>query len=244
MFIRAAVHIHSTWSHDGCWDLAPIAGAFIARGYNLLLMTEHDQGFTEERRIAYRDACASASSDHLLIISGIEYSDPLNRVHTLAWGNVRFQGVGMETRHVLEHATEQGGVCVLAHPSRRAAWKEFRKEWFKYLAGVEIWNRKTDGWCPSPEAMEIIRHTGAAPIVSHDFHSARQFFPFAVSMPLEGPPTEDNVLDALRQGSFHCEVFGMDLRTFTSGLPRFSLQFLEQCRRLAARASRSFITQR
>lgn len=244
MFIRAAVHIHSTWSHDGSWNLASITGAFIARGYNLILMSEHDQGFTEERLRAYRVACADASSDHLLVIPGIEYSDPLNKVHTLVWGDVCFLGAGTETQHVLEHATAQGGVCVLAHPSRQAAWQEFRKEWLRYLTGVEIWNRKTDGWCPSPEAMEIIDHTGAAPIVGHDFHSTKQFFPFSVSFPINGLPTKDNVLDALRQGTFHCEVFGMDLRSFTSGITYFSIKLLEKSRRLAARASRSFGTQR
>src|ERR1700730_3247172 len=242
MPLRAALHVHSTWSYDGQWQLPRIASVFATRGYNFLLMTEHDLGFSEERRRAYSDACAISSTDQLLIIPGIEYSDPSNSVHTLVWGDIPFLGAGKETQFVLERAAEHGGICVLAHPSRRAAWQIFRKEWARYLAGIEVWNRKTDGWSPSREAQKLILQSGASPIVGLDFHSAKQLFPMAVCLNIDGGLNEGKALAALRLGSFSCEVFGIKLNRFTGGLGGSPTRVLEAGRRLAARTYRFAIS--
>src|SRR5215469_2120369 len=109
MTIKAALHVHSTWSYDGTWSLEQIVEGFSRRGYNLLLVTEHDVGFTEEKRRAHREACQKVSRDDLLVVPGIEYSDPTNTVHTLIWGNIPFLGAGQETQCVLERAASQGG---------------------------------------------------------------------------------------------------------------------------------------
>lgn len=230
------MHVHSTWSYDGRWELERIASAFSNRGYNLLLMTEHDLGFSEERRRQHRDACRRASTERLLIIPGIEYSDPSNTIHVLVWGDVPFLGENQETTGMLERAAARGGVCVLAHPSRRAAWKVFRTEWLKWLAGIEVWNRKTDGWSPSREAQKLISQTHASPLVGLDFHSAKQFFPLAVCLEVEGKPDEAKLLEALRRGSCRCEAFGMNLQTFTGGMGGAITGILEWGRRRAARA--------
>lgn len=237
--LRAALHVHSTWSYDGRWTLAAITKAFSARHYDVVMVTEHDQGFNEERRRAHRDACQSASTDRLLLIPGIEYSDAANTVHTLVWGDVPFLGSGQETLSVLERAWERGGACVLAHPSRRAAWKVFRKEWLKYLSGIELWNRKTDGWAPSLEAGELIAETGARALVGVDFHSAKEFFPLAVHFQAAGKPEERKILEALRLGSYHCEAFGRDVQAFTGGIGGGTTRLLESNRRRAARAYRA-----
>jgi predicted metal-dependent phosphoesterase TrpH len=239
MVLRAALHAHSNWSYDGQWELPRIAGAFAARGYDLLFMTEHDLEFSEERRRAHRDACENASTDRLLIIPGIEYSDPPNIVHILVWGDVPFLGTGKGTQSVLERAAEHGGVCVLAHPSRRAAWQSFRKEWLRYLAGIEVWNRKADGWSPSVEAQRLISQTGALPVVGLDFHCAKQFFPLSVCLNIEGKPDEGKALRALRLGLYNCEAFGVGLKTFTGGIGGNTTRMLESGRRFAARTFRS-----
>jgi hypothetical protein len=239
MVHRAALHAHSNWSYDGQWELPRIASAFAARGYNLLFMTEHDLGFSAERQRAHRDACESASTDQLLIIPGIEYSDPGNIVHILVWGDVPFLGTGKETQSVLELAAEHGGVCVLAHPTRRAAWQRFRMEWLRYLAGIEVWNRKTDGWSPSVEAQRLISQTGALPVVGLDFHCAKQFFPLSVCLNIKGEPDERKALMALRLGSYNCQAFCLGLKTFIGGIGGTTTRVLESGRRLAALAFRS-----
>ena len=238
MIIRAALHIHSNWSYDGQWELPTLATAFAARGYRVLLMTEHDLGFSEERRLAHREACRELSTDHLLIIPGIEYSDASNTIHVLVWGDGPFLGIGQETQRMLEHASEYDGVCVLAHPSRRAAWRLFHGSWLKHLAAIEVWNRKTDGWSPSRDAWRLVSQTGASPIVGHDFHSAKQFFPMSTCLPMPDLLNETKVLQVLRTQSFSCQVFGVALKQFAGGLAAATTLLLESGRRLAARGYR------
>jgi hypothetical protein len=238
MSLRAALHVHSNWSYDGHWELGKVASVFAARGYNLLLTTEHDLGFSEERQCAHREACRIASSNQILVIPGIEYSDPSNTVHILVWGDIPFLGAGKDTQFVLERAAEHGGISVLAHPSRRAAWRMFRAEWVSYLTGIEVWNRKTDGWSPSREAQNLVLKSGARPIVGLDFHSAKQLFPLTVCLNVEGRPDEGRALAALRHGSFSCEAFGIKLNRFTGGPGGATTSVLETGRRLAARSFR------
>jgi len=238
MSIRAAMHVHSTWSYDGHWALDRIVPEFTRRGYQVLLMTEHDLGFSEERRQQYWAACRQASTDRLLVIPGMEYSDPSNTIHLLVWGDIPFLGAGQETMTVLEKVTAAGGVCVLAHPSRRSAWRLFRSEWRQHLAGIEIWNRKTDGWAASAEATRLIAETGARATVGLDFHSAKQLFPLAVLLELEGRPEEAKVLAALRRGAFRGEALGREVTAFTGKIAGPATRVLEGGRRLAARTYR------
>ena len=92
MEVPAACHVHSDWSYDGKWALPALADEFARRGYRILFMTEHDRGFTEDRRREHRAACAKASSGRILVVPGIEYSDAANIVHVLVWGDVPFLG--------------------------------------------------------------------------------------------------------------------------------------------------------
>src|ERR1700712_2779814 len=132
MLISVACHVHSSWSYDGSWSLTTIASEFGRRGYRVVMMTEHDRGFTEARRLEHRKACAEASTDQVLIVSGIEYSDASNTVHVLTWGEISFLGEGIETIELLKMVRASDGVAVLAHPSRRSAWKLYRSDWSEY----------------------------------------------------------------------------------------------------------------
>src|SRR5690349_1584499 len=82
----ATCHVHSEWSYDGNWTVDSLSEKFSLRGSRVLMMTEHDRGFTAAKLANYRDACARASSNKMLVVPGIEYSDPENRVHVLVWG--------------------------------------------------------------------------------------------------------------------------------------------------------------
>ena len=94
MEVLAACHVHSAWSYDGSWSLEALSAKFRHHGCRILMMTEHDRGFSASRLDQYRDACAQASSDKILIVPGIEYSDAANRVHVLVWGKSPFPGRG------------------------------------------------------------------------------------------------------------------------------------------------------
>lgn len=239
--IKAACHIHSDWSYDGKWPLSKLASAFGKRGYRAILMTEHDRGFSADRLRQYREACAEASSDAVLVVPGIEYSDATNTVHVLVWGPVPFLGENLPTAELLVKVRAAHGVAVLAHPSRRNAWKCFDPSWTAYLAGIELWNRKTDGWAPSKDAAQLLCEHQLPLCVGMDFHTQKQFFPMATRMDLANGVTEDSILTCLRNGRHHATAFNLQLnRNRPGGLSLAGLNAVERCRRGLASAYRRF----
>jgi hypothetical protein len=232
--IQATSHVHSSWSYDGSWSLKALADKFSSRGSRVLMMTEHDRGFTAERLAEYREACAQASSPEILVVPGIEYSDAANRVHVLVWGPVPFLGEGLPTGEMLQGVREAGGVAVLAHPTRREVWKSFDPKWSELLLGIEAWNRKYDGWAPSHTAPALIEAARAVPFVGLDFHTERQLFQLNMMLEIEQAVTEASVLNCLRARRCAARAFGLPL----SGTPvRAALPVLgvaERGRRMAA----------
>ena len=237
--IRTACHVHSAWSYDGKWSLEKIAEMFSERGYQVVMVTEHDQGFNETRRLAHREACHAASNDKILVVPGIEYSDPSNTIHLLIWGDVPFIGTGVDTDETLAAAEAAGGIVVLAHPSRRNAWKRFNPDWRNKLLGIELWNRKTDGWAPSKDAIPLINASGALPFVGMDFHDTKQFFPLATVMEIETPVTEAGVLACIKARRCASEAFGRPVQSLSGGPRVKALHTAEFMRRKAAALYRS-----
>ena len=242
MSIRVACHVHSNWSYDGKWSLEKLAETFSRRGYRALLTTEHSQGFDEEKRLRHRDACARASSEKFLIVPGIEYSDPSNTIHLLVWGNVPFVGPTAKPDEVLTAVRQSGGVTVFAHPSRKEAWKKFDPQWRDSLLGIEFWNRKTDGWAPSPQARELLRTASSTiPFAGMDFHDPREFFPMVTLLDVQGPPDEQSVLESLKSGRCRSTVFGLEAADLQQGIRATTFRSAENLRRTAARLYRAAI---
>jgi hypothetical protein len=238
MEVLAACHVHSVWSYDGSWSLDALSDRFSRRGYRILMMTEHDRGFTAARLDEYREACSQVSSDKIFVMPGMEYSDAANRVHVLVWGPVPFLGEGLPTSEMLEAVKAAKGLAVLAHPSRRDAWKSFDPSWADRLFGIEVWNRKYDGWAPSQTAPPLLRTASAIPFVGLDFHTHRQSFPLAMALDMDRHVTEETVLDCLRSRRCYPRALGVRFNhTFvrqTSAL----LDAAERGRRTAASIAR------
>ncbi len=185
--IRAVAHVHSRWSYDGSWSLGEIARAFAARGYDAVLMAEHDRGFDDDRWRSYQEECERLSSVDFLLVPGIEYSDHANAVHVPVWGDLPFMGEGLETSLLLGEVASRQGTAVLAHPRRRDAYRKIAPGWLKLLGGLEIWNRKYDGWSPSRPALGLLAEAPhLVPFVGLDFHTAHQFFPLGMTLEVEG----------------------------------------------------------
>ena len=239
MEISAACHLHSSWSYDGSWPLESLSASLAARGYRVLLMTEHDRGFTEARLLEYREACAAASSDKLLVVPGIEYSDAENRVHVLVWGDVPFLGEGLPTYQMLKAVRAHDGVAVLAHPARKSAWKCYEPEWADLLLGVEAWNRKYDGWAPGRMNAIFERSEALIQFVGLDFHTRRQFFPLSMMLKLDGEITEQTVVQSLRSNRCTAQAFGLPLTSNTLARSISLLNAAERARKTAASFLRS-----
>jgi hypothetical protein len=235
MEVPAVCHVHSEWSYDAKWPLATLGSKFSERGCRVLMMTEHDRGFTAARWKQYRAACIQASSDSLLVLPGMEYSDDANRVHVLVWGPVPFLGEGLPTGEMLNAVKDANGVAVLAHPSRKTVWEIFAPEWSDALLGIELWNRKYDGWAPSETSPGLLRKANALPFVGLDFHSEKQMFPLTMVLDVEPPVSENTVLDCLRARRCSPHAFGLPLKQNLLGTVLPVLHMAERGRRTAAR---------
>ncbi len=229
--IKVACHVHSNWSYDGKWSLEEIASAFSKRGYQVVMITEHDRGFSEQRRLEHREACREASSSKILLLPGIEYSDGSNCVHILVWGDVPFVGADVDTGILLSAVAAAGGVAVLAHPSRKEAWRKFDPSWASNLVGIESWNRKTDGWAPSRDAQPLLKTSGALPFVGLDFHDQRQFFPLAINLEILPPVSEAAVLESICAKRCNFKAFGSSIQHFSTGVAANTFRLAELFRR-------------
>jgi hypothetical protein len=239
MEFLATCHVHSDWSYDGSWTLAALTSKFSHRGSRVLMMTEHDRGFSADRLKNYRDACADVSTEEILVVPGIEYSDKENRVHVLVWGKVPFLGENLPTGEMLKMVHDAGGFAVLAHPSRRDAWELFKPSWADHLLGIEIWNRKYDGWASSKTAPALLRASGAIPFVGLDFHTQRQTFSLSMSLDIQGAVTEETVLESLRLRRCSARAYGFELNQSMVNTAMPLLRIAERGRKKAARIIKS-----
>lgn len=211
--LKAVLHAHSTWSYDGVWSLHSIATLYGALGIQAVLMTEHDTGFNPSSFEAYREDCARSSTSRCVLIPGIEYSSPDNGIHILTWGLHRFLAEHRPVDHTLKAIQDAGGVAVFAHPSRRDAWQHFDDTWIPYLSGIELWNRKSDGFNMSSHALELLKRTHLPPIVGTDFHRLRQMWPltqvFDIDPEMTLPHTiETEITKTLRERRSTPHAFG------------------------------------
>lgn len=230
--VRVAAHVHSSWSYDAQWPLPDIARAFRRRRYDVVLMSEHDRSFDQQRWADYQQACKMASTDDILLVPGIEYEDADNVVHTPVWGDgVAFLGAGRPTLELLRLAHAEGAVAVLAHPWRRNAVDRYQPDWAPLLSAVEIWNRKYDGLAPHREARTLVSRDGLSPFVSLDFHNRRQFFPLAMSVVLDQAPSPGSLAEAIRRGRCQPEFLGVPALRCTQGLEGAALRAVESVRR-------------
>lgn len=236
--VRIAAHVHSDWSYDGSWTLAQLAKAFAHRNYQAVLMAEHDRTFDAARWEEYRGACAEASTDVVRIVPGIEYSDADNVVHVPVWGAEAFLGRARPTGDLLADAHACEAMALIAHPSRRDAWRTLRPEWLALASGVEVWNRKYDGWAPSSVGLALAQQRGLIPTVGLDFHTSRQFFPLAMAGEIRSPQDDAVIVDALRTGQLSPTAFNQPQERFARGAALGGARAAEALRRSLAHKMR------
>ncbi len=239
MIVKAVTHIHSDWSYDGNWSLSRIAKYFGTLGYDIVLTSEHDRSFDNERWAAYKEACHEVSTKRTSIVPGIEYSDEDNVIHILVWGVSEFLGKDQETGHLLQMANNKDGICVLAHPGRRNAWKQLDKAWFPLLQGIEFWNRQYDGIAPNQKAIDLLRsNSKIIPFMGLDFHQFNQTFPLMMTVNISGELSKEILLNALRNGQCQSLAFGLSAAVFSEGYPLSFARSAESIRRFLSKIIR------
>ena len=237
--IRVAPHVHSEWSYDAEWPLPELVAAFRERKYDAVLTAEHDRGFDDSRWDAYREACAAASTDELVVVPGMEYEDAESLVHVPVWGEgIPFLGAARPTAELLRDAKAGGAFTVFAHPARRNASAAFDSGWTPLLDAIEVWNRHYDGIAPYPGGRALAAEQSLRPFVALDFHTRRQFFPLAMVLEVEEPVTTATVVEALRAGRFRTEAFGADALRLSGGVAGGTLLAAERVRKLVRRPVR------
>jgi hypothetical protein len=235
MRVRAAVHVHSTCSFDGHWPLERLVCSLRRRGYRAVLTAEHSQSLDAEQWRRYQEECARLSGPQFLVLPGLEYRDTDNVVHIPTWGeDMPHLGDHVDIDRLLRTVAQHEGVSVLAHPDRRDAWTRVHEDWVGLLSGVEVWNRKYDGWRPGSAGRALARDHALPTFGSLDFHRRRQFAPVATRIDVDGPLGAAALLAALRAGRAEAEFLGRPVSTWTRGAPGTALAAADTSRRLAA----------
>jgi hypothetical protein len=235
--VRAAFHVHSEWSYDARLTLDQIAELFRGR-CDAVFMCEHDRGFSASRLDQYREACAQASAAGPVLVPGIEYAGPGDRVHVPVWGPVPFLGEELATGSLLSAVAAAGGFSVLAHPVRRDAWQSFEPEWLELAGGVEIWTRKWDGWAPNRRALEWASRHGLAEVVALDLHREHQLFPLAMELEIEGPLSAEACVGAALAGRARPMLGTVPVSRLCGGAAGSLAQATERLRRPVFRRGR------
>jgi hypothetical protein len=236
--VRAAFHVHSEWSYDAKLPLSEIAALFRGERCDVVFMCEHDRGFSGERLTAYVRACEEASAAGPLLVPGIEYADPEDRVHVPVWGPVPFLGEEVPTGDLLREVAAHAGAAVLAHPVRRDAWKTFVPEWLELCAGIEIWTRKWDGWAPNARACRMAAEAGLVGFGALDLHRAHQTFPLLMELELDSPLSVESCVEALRSGRCRALIGGRPVAPLTRGGVGAAARTVERVRRPVWRQGR------
>jgi len=230
--IKGVVHLHSNWSYDGKWELKKLVKIFSIFNVNFLLMAEHDRNFTQQKLSEYRLACKEASTSKCIVIPGIEYSNYDNSMHILTWGNLPFFGEGVDTLTLVKNVESYSGVSVLAHPTENELYKKNYENILPYISGVEIWNRKSNGFCINDKAVELwSSKKNLVPLVTLDFHNKKQFFPLCIKINEAQNLSEPLIVHALKQGLTSSHAFGFPVKNFFGGNTYLVFKFFENIRK-------------
>ena len=200
--IRAALHVHSTYS-DGEFTLAELREKFLLAGCALIGMADHADAFDADRIRQYVAQCERLSDERLLLMPGLEFGC-VQRMHIVGYGVTALID-SSDPASVIAHIRAHGGVAVIAHPPGPLF------EVIERLAilpdGIEGWNSKYDGrYAPRPVTFELIarlqlRRPGLRAFYGQDLHWRTQYS--GLSTLLDVLAAERTmVLEALRGGAF------------------------------------------
>ncbi len=175
-----------------------------------------------------------ASSQKILLVPGIEYSDASTHCIFLVWGMFPSSAPDCQpTKCWRRPRTLEGSWCLripaVGTPGNYST-RTGQKNWSESSCGT---GRPMVG-LPAGMPLVCLRLTHAMPFAGLDFHDHRQFFPLSTDLEIESSVTEASVLAALRSRRCHSKAFGFPLENFSRGISAAPLRLAGFCRRKAS----------
>jgi hypothetical protein len=155
---RGLLHVHTDFSYDGHVDVATLGTMLRAEKLDFAVLTEHVEGFCEEKFADYIAQCEAHSADDLLLVPGIEYTFKVgaDRIEIILIGRESFV-VAEDIAGVLEHKRRHDLLAFLPHPLK---FKSVADEVLSAVDMIEVWNRRYDGGAFMPtENIDFYRNS-------------------------------------------------------------------------------------
>jgi hypothetical protein len=204
--LKGALHIHSSISYDGIMSVEELSLFFKRKKFDFVLITEHSENVSDGVMNRLVDECRRFSSSEFLMIPGLEFSCR-DGLHILGLGANKISESD-DPLEILHHIRQQGGVAVLAHPTKKEY--SFDGAWIEELDGVEIWNSAYDGkFLPQPKPMKMFKRLSEQnprliPFVGMDLHREENYYD--VGLRIKGDNlNERQILQHLKTGNFTLE---------------------------------------
>jgi hypothetical protein len=201
--LKGAAHIHSSVSHDGVMSLEELSLFFKRKKFDFVLITEHAENVSDGNMDKLIGECRRLSSPEFLIIPGLEFRCR-DELHILGFGINRTLESD-DPQKVIRHISQQGGVAVLTHPTRKKYCLD--GTWVDGLDGVEIWNSAHDGkFLPQVEPIRMfeklaVNNPHLKPFVGMDLHFEKNYYDLALRIKEKGLET-GQILRRLKRGDF------------------------------------------
>jgi len=196
-----AVHVHSTYSHDGRDTLPELQASAASRGIAFVGLTDHAEDFDEGVFSRFTAECAALSAGGPRLIPGLEFRFAgLKGLHLLALGLTRW----IEPATVAEFmAMTRGtaGLTIAAHPILPKY--TYPAAVLDGIDAIEVWNASYNTrYLPDPRAIRLLREIRrrrpeVVAVAGLDQHDARNDRETRVEVFDAGDP-----LAALRAGHF------------------------------------------
>jgi len=200
------IHVHSTFSRDGLCSIADLADFARKAGFRFVGLTDHAEDLSTEDLARFHQLCRRHSDEFVVMLPGLEFRCR-DGLHLLGLG-VASPILSNDPIAVATHIRREGGLAILAHPSR----SDYRcpPELWAVLDGIEVWNAAYDGrYVPPLPGFRVLQQAQRVnPFIfgfgGADFHGLQRPPGVVLQLALDGRATVDHhmVLQRLRAGRF------------------------------------------
>ncbi len=214
MRFRGAFHAHSTFSYDGRDPLDRLSERLRARGFQFLLLTEHDDKLGPKEYARVVTEARRLSGPEFLVVPGLEvrcWRGEEEQWHIGAAGVREWIPRG-PIREVAGAIQRAGGLAILLHPYKQAT--AIVPGELDCFDGLEVWNGKFDGfYAPQGRTLRLFRELRKCKALprfycGHDLHGADEIAPLALEVEAEALEC-GALLDSLRRGAFLAKGNGL-----------------------------------